>query len=251
MKTYGQYCPIARATEVLGERWTLLILRDLLYGARRFNDIRRGVPLMSPSLLSQRLKQFEKNGLVVRARNLDTGVLEYQPTPAAQELSPVIELLGAWGQRWVRNRLSEDELDVSLLMWYVRCAFDAEKFASERTVVAFEFTDRPRLKKENWWLDKWWLVIEEGDIDLCLKDPGYEVDLYVISDLRTMTRLYMGDISIPDAVRFGAVELHGSRDLAQIFEQWMPVSHFGKVPPPPEPLELARILAGFKTEAAE
>src|SRR6185369_5371061 len=114
MKTYGQYCPIAQAAEILNQRWTLLILRDVLYGARRFNEIRRFVPLMSPSLLSRRLRELEAAGLIERRKSKTTGTTEYCPTGAADELAPVIELLGAWGQRWVRNRLKEDELDANL-----------------------------------------------------------------------------------------------------------------------------------------
>jgi len=249
MKTYGQYCPIAKAVEILGQRWTLLILRDLLYGARRFNQIRRGVPLMSQSLLSRRLKDFEKFGLVVRVCDPETGAIEYHPTLAARELQPLIEMLGAWGQRWVRNRFGEDELDVNLLMWYAHLALDADKFPRGRTVIEFDYTDRPRLRKESWWVDKWWLVVEDGDVDLCVTDPGYEVDLYVVTDLRTMTHVYMGDFAVREAVRSGAIELHGSRQLADSFEQWMPVSHFGQVAIPPEPLDLTGILAGFHAEA--
>ncbi len=249
MKTYGQYCPVARAAEILNERWTLLILRDLLAGARRFNDIRRGVPRMSPSLLSKRLKDLEALGLIGRQRNGTTGVVEYFPTAAGLEVEPIVELYGAWGQRWVRNTLGDDELDVNLLMWYLRFGIDRRHFSSERSVVRFEFTDRPRLKKENWWVDKWWLIVTEDEIDLCVQDPGHDVDLYVISDLRTMTKVSMGDIPVRQAVRDRLIELHGSRSLAKNFAVWLPRSSHATVKRPPEPLDIRHIIGSICDDA--
>ena len=251
MRTYGQYCPVARAVDVLGERWTLLILRDILGGARRFNDIRRGVPRMSPTLLSNRLKSLEAFGLIVRRAAPETGHVEYGPTQAGLEVGPIIQLYGAWGQRWVRNRLGDDQLDVNFLMWYLRCGIDRRHFPPERSVVRFEFTDRPRLRKDNWWLDMWWLIVTEDEVDLCVQDPGHEVDLYVISDLRTMTKVSLGDISTREAVRAQAIELHGSRLLAKSFEKWLPRSPHADVERPPEPLEIRRIIGSTGSCAAE
>ena len=232
MKSYGQYCPVARAAEILNERWTLLILRDILGGARRFNEIRKGVPRMSPTLLSKRLKSLEACGLIVRRRAPKNGNVEYLPTQAGLEVTPIIELYGAWGQRWVRNRLGNDELDVSLLMWYLRCGIDRQHFPTGRTVVNFEYTDRPRLSKDNWWVDKWWLIVTDDGIDLCVKDPGYEVDLYIVTDLRTMTKVSMGDIPVREAVRSQAIELQGLRSLAKSFGRWLPRSSHADVARP-------------------
>src|SRR5262249_34624861 len=181
MQGYGQYCPIAKAAEILGQRWTLLILRDLLYGARRFNEVRRGVPRMSQSLLSQRLKNFERFALVVRVRDRESGAIGYDPTPAARARLPVLDLLAPVGRRRVRHGVTRDELDVNFLVWYVRLGIDADKFPPERTVIEFDYTDRPRLSKDPWWADKWWLIIEKGEVDLCVTDPGYEVDLFVVT----------------------------------------------------------------------
>jgi DNA-binding HxlR family transcriptional regulator len=245
MKSYGQYCPVARAAEILNERWTLLILRDLIGGARRFNDIRRGVPRMSPSLLSKRLKDLETLGLIGRRKAKKNGVMEYFPTTAGLEVEPIIELYGAWGQRWVRNTLGEDELDVSLLMWYLRCGIDRRHFPDDQSVVLFEFTDRPRLRKENWWVDRWWLIVSKDEIDLCIQDPGHEVDLYITSDLRTMTRVSMGDIPIAEALRNQMIELHGSRALAKSFKVWLPRSSHAKVKRPPAPLNIRDIVGSI------
>ena len=235
MKTYGQYCPVARAAEILGERWTLLILRDILGGARRFNQIHNGVPRMSPTLLSKRLKGLEASGLITRQAVPGTGVMEYLPTQAGLEAEPIVELYGIWGQRWVRNRLGDDELDVGLLMWYLQRGIDPGKFDRDKTVVRFRFSDRPRLRKENWWADKWWLIVTNVDVDLCARDPGHDVDLFVTSDLNTMTGVAVGDIRVRDAVRSGAIELHGSRALSKSFDQWLPRSGFADVARPPEP----------------
>jgi DNA-binding HxlR family transcriptional regulator len=251
MKTYGQYCPIAQAAEILNQRWTLLILRDLLYGARRFNEIRKFVPLMSPTLLSRRLRELEASGLINRAKNKTTGVIEYHPTLAAAELAPVIELLGAWGQRWVRNRLKEDELDASMLMATIHSLVDASRFPPGRTVVAILFTDDPPLQKEAWRLDQWWLVVDGGEVELCLRDPGYEIDVFVTTDLRTFTRYYMGDFAFRDAARSGAIEVIGPKPLVDAFERWMPRSHFGQVPRPPEPLDLQAVISRSPAKIGE
>lgn len=242
MKTYGQYCPVARAADILGERWTLLILRDILGGIRRFNEIRKSAPRMSPTLLSKRLKSLEACGLIVRHRSPETGGIEYSPTQAGLEVMPIVELYGAWGQRWVRNRLGDDELDVGLLMWFLRCGIERRHFPPGRSVVCFEFTDRPRLSKGSWWADKWWLIVTEDEIDLCVQDPGHEIDLYVISDLTTMTKVSMGDIPVSEAVRSQAIELQGSRSLEGSFERWLPRSSFASVARPPEPLNLQDVL---------
>lgn len=242
MKSYGQYCPIARATEILGERWTLLILRDILGGVRRFNDLRKGVPRMSPTLLSNRLKSLQSNGLIIRRLCPDTGAVEYLPTQAGQEVLPIIEFYGVWGQRWVRNTLGNDELDISLFMWCLRCGFERQHFPPSQSVVHFKFTDRPRLKMDNWWADKWWLIITDDEIDLCIQDPGHDVDLYVISDLATMTRVSMGDIPLRRALETNAIELHGSSVLEKAFEHLLPRSHFADVPPPSEPLNVVKVL---------
>jgi DNA-binding HxlR family transcriptional regulator len=242
MKSYGQYCPIAQAAEILNQRWTLLILRDVLYGARRFNEIRKFVPLMSPTLLSRRLRELETAGLI-RRRHGNSGATEYCPTEAAGELLPVLELLGAWGQRWVRNRLKEDELDANLLMATIHHLIDASRFPTGRTVVAILFTDDPPLQKEAWRVDQWWLVVDGGEVELCLKDPGFETDVFVTTDLRTLTRYFMGDIAFRDAARSGAIEVIGPKPLVDAFERWMPRSHFEQVPRPPEPLDLLAIIS--------
>ncbi len=240
MKSYGQFCPVAKAAEILSEKWTLLILRDLFGGSRHFNELRRGVPLMSPTLLSTRLKRLVEVGVIERRVVAGNGATEYHLTAAGREVQPIVELFGVWGQRWVRNRLGGDGLDVGLLMWAIvldlRSGVDAGLFTEDRTVVQYEFTDITGPTR------LWWLIVEPGDVDLCIENPGFDIDLFVITDLRTLTKAWMGDIPIKQAVRSGAIELHGSPLLARGFDKWMRLSPFANVELPPKRLRLERLL---------
>jgi len=222
MKGYGQYCPIAQAAEILTERWTPLVLRELLVRGTRFNDIRRGVPLMSPSLLSKRLHELEKAGLIVR-RVRSKGSTEYQLTQAGRELKPLIFQLGEWGKRWLRRRLTHDQLDAGVLLWDIRGRVDPTSFPPGRTVVQIEFIDLPAPKK------RWWLVNEDNEVDLCLKDPGYEVDLYLVTDLRTLTEVWMGDVSLERANEESKLEISGREGLRRRLRSWLRLSPFAGI----------------------
>lgn len=226
MKGYGQFCPVSKAAEILNERWTLLIIRELLSGSRRFNDLRRGVPLMSTSLLSQRLKALQSYGVIERRLQSDTRGAEYHLTPAGEELRPIVMSFGEWGQRWVRSRIHEDELDAGLLMWDMRRTIDAAAFPPQRTTIEFEYPDAPKTDRY------WWLVAHDGEVDLCFDDPGPPVDLYIVSDLETMTRIWMGDISIAQARREDLLELHGKRALVEAMPRWLTRSLFANVSRP-------------------
>lgn len=221
MKGYGQFCPIAKASEVLGERWTNLVIRELGAGSDTFNDLRKGLPLMSPSILSTRLKSLEKSGIVDRKENNSN--VRYSLTKAGEELTPIILQLGTWGHRWVRSDLTEDDLDPSLLIWDIHRNLDAEFFKGERAVIHFEFTDYVS-KMRNWWI-----VITHGDVDVCLKDPGYEVDLKVSSDLKTMTAIWMGDTTVMKALRENLVELTGSSHLKKNITVWLGTNYYADV----------------------
>ena len=219
-KGYGQFCPIAQAAEVVAERWTPLVLRELIAGSHRFNEIRRGVPLISPSLLSQRLRELESAGLVERRPVAGGKGSEYHLTRSGEEIAPVIEGLGAWGARWLTRDLRQDELDPALLMWDVRRRADAAAAPGDRTVVHFRLRGAPRGK------GRWWLVFDRGEVDLCLADPGHEVDLHVTAPLRTLVDVWMGREPLTRAVRSGAVELDGSRDQVRAFTAWFRLSVF-------------------------
>jgi len=224
MKGYGQFCPVAKAAEILAERWTPLVLRELTCGSTRFNDLRRGVPLMSSSLLSQRLKFLEQEGVIERRAAGPGRGFEYHLTDAGRELAPLINTMGEWGARWVRSRLGPEELDVGLLMWDMQRCVRPTNLPPRRVVVAFEYTDLPPRKRRHWWL-----VCEGSETDLCLTDPGFEVDLFIATDLRTMTAVWMGDIALRSAMASGALEVQGPAELRRRLADWLGLSAFAPV----------------------
>lgn len=235
MKRYGQYCPIAKAGEILTERWTLLVLRELIMGGTRYNDIRRGVPLMSPSVLAQRLRTLELAGIVERNRASNGRSHEYRLTPAGAELQPIIHAVGVWGQRWVRSRMDHEDLDASFLMWDIRRCVKSSRFPDRRIVVYFEFTDAKKGMR------RWWLVVEDGEVDLCLEDPGHDIDLVVTSDLRCLTQVWMGDIELATAISTRKIKIEGDTRLKASIAQWLGPSPFAMVKPAPGAGEGTRV----------
>lgn len=195
-------------------------MRELVAGTTRFNDLRRGVPKMSPALLSTRLKELETAGVVVRTPSkTDKGVFEYHLTDAGKDMRPVIEAIGIWGQKWVESSLSLKNLDPSLLMWDMRRNLNPSPLPPRRTVVQFLYPELPATKSH------WWLVIEpEGEVDLCWSDPGFDIDLFVTTDLRTMTAIWMG-LSTIESER-DKMELSGERKVAESMQAWLGLSPF-------------------------
>lgn len=201
MASYGQYCPITRALDMIGDRWTLLIIRDLLLGVRRFNDLARGLPRLSRGLLSKRLDQLEKAGIVERR---DGG---YVPTAAGEGLRPLVMGLAEWGARWSFGEPREDELDPETLLWWIRGGIDPAPFDRPRVVlhVLLPGTGRSR----------YWLVVERADVSLCFTDPGFDVDITIESSLDTLYQVWLGRIELVAAMRDGLVRVHGPRPLVQ------------------------------------
>lgn len=218
--SYQQFCPVAMAAEILCRRWTLLLLRELLLGSVRFNTLRRGLPRMSSALLASRLRELEAAGIVARTPiSSKTGTCEYLLTAAGRELRPIVEAVGVWGQRWVAAETTLRHLDADLLMWDVRRRIDASPMPDRRSTVQFILKDRP-VKKRNYWL-----IVEKGrDADLCTLDPGYEVDLYVSTDLRALTEIWLGYTSIAHALRIGRLSLTGRQQLSSTFSTWFTLS---------------------------
>ncbi len=219
MLDYGQFCPVARASEVFGERWTPLVVRELLCGSTRFNDIRRGVPRMSTTLLTQRLRKLEEIGVIERVRA--AGGAEYRLTAAGEDLRPIVMSLGHWGSRWMGSGLKRDQLDVGLLLWDIRRFAHRELFPAERRVVLqFRFTDARQGERV------WWLAVEHGEVDLCRDDPGYEVTLIIESTVRALTEIWNGDVLPEQALGRGDVRvLGGARDARNVW-RWLGTSAF-------------------------
>lgn len=219
-KGYGQFCPIALAAEVLTERWTPLVVRELLCGSVRFNDLQRGVPRMSSSLLARRLKELQYAGIIERKRGASGW--EYHLTEAGRELFPVVEKMGLWAQRWLRHNIAESaNLDPDLLMWDIRRNVAAQAQPKHRRYVAeFQLSGVPTNRR------RYWLVFEAGQIDLCYRDPGFDVDLFVQSSLRVLTQVWLGHISIDAAVREDRLRLDGSRRDVSAFRSWFALNMF-------------------------
>jgi DNA-binding HxlR family transcriptional regulator len=222
--SYQQFCPVAMAAEILCKRWTVLVLREMACGSSRFNDLRRGVPRMSPALLSQRLKELEAAGIITRERAKgEAGAFDYRLSESGRELKPVIMALGSWGHRWIETAPTLEQLDVSLLMWDMRRHLNLAPLPPGRSVISFRYTDLPKARRD------WWILAEpKTGADLCAVDPGFEVDLYVATDLRTMTAIWMGLDSVAAAQRQGRMALTGDRKLAAGMQAWLGLSPFAK-----------------------
>jgi len=235
---YGQFCPVAMAAEVISERWTLLLLRELLYGHTRFNELKRGVPLMSPTLLSQRLKQLECSNIVERRRAAKGPGSEYHLTESGRQLGPIVEAVSSWGLRWLQHEMPNRNVDIALLMWDMRRSVRKDAMpAGRRTVVEFFCPEQAAAKR------RWWLVFDKGEVDLCIKDPGFEVDLSVESDARTLTDLWMGQISIDAALRAETLRLEGSREQKAAFRRWFALAVVVRMPQWPWPELAGRVAA--------
>jgi DNA-binding HxlR family transcriptional regulator len=236
MASFGQFCPVAVACEVFAERWTPIILRELLSGSHRFNEIHRCIPLMSRPLLSRRLRQLEAAGVISSTATQKGKPREYHLTESGREFRAAIEALGTWGQRWT-VRVQPDHLDSGLLMWNIRRRVALERLPERRVLAQFEFRGVPAGRGM---LKKCWLLLERAGAQVCLSDPGYEVDLWVEADLAAMTRVWLGDLPFERAVREKKVRVAGSPALVRQFPGWLLLSHFAPVPRPPAALPAAR-----------
>lgn len=223
--SYRQFCPVAMASEILATRWTIVLLRELISGSTRFNELRRGVPRMSPALLSKRLKDLETAGIVTREPSArDPEVFEYILTEAGQELREIIMAFGNWGGRWVRSDLSLENLDENLLMWDMRRCLKTDPMPRTKSTIQFIYPELPANRR------RFWLIVEPGkDVDVCSVDPGNDVDLFVSVDLRTMTEVWMGLKTVSAATESGAMNLIGNRELEQGMQTWLGLSPFASV----------------------
>jgi DNA-binding HxlR family transcriptional regulator len=224
LASYRQFCPVAMAAEILCTRWTIVLLREFMAGSTRFNEFRRGVPRMSPALLSQRLKELEAAGIIAHTASAsDRAVLEYRLTASGQELMPIVQAFGVWGQRRIETEVSLQHLDVQLLMWDMRRNLNPKPMPERQSVVQFVYPELTPTQR-SWWL----LVDPKTGVDLCSIDPGFDVDLYVSVDLRTMTAIWMGLDTVRAAIASRRMMLTGSRQLSSAMQTWLGLSPFAR-----------------------
>jgi len=222
MVDYGQFCPVAKATELIGERWTILIIRELVLGTHRFSDFQRALSRISPSLLSKRLSDLEKAGIVIKKTQQGRRGYEYYLTPAGRQLSPIIEHLATWGMRWARGQLTDRELDIEFLMWEIQRRLDTQALPDGETVLCFIFDELEQFKS-------WWVVIQDGEVDLCTKNPGKDVDLYISSTVRTMVEVWEGDLELNSALRKQLIKPNGNRQLIKTLPEWFGICLYADV----------------------
>lgn len=226
---YGQYCPLSMAAEILGTRWTLLLLRELLEGSTQFNDIARGVPLMSRSMLSQRLKELEAAVLITREAQGRGKPTHYRLTEAGQSLGPIVRGVAEWGQEWIDTEPSLEDVDTDFLMWDVRRNLRLPESLHSPFVLHFHFPDGPEGKTNHW------LVIENGEIDVCYIDPGHDVDVSIEAGVKDFTRVWMGWLSITQAQEEGRLYVDGPPRFTRDVSEWLGLSSVSKIAKrPPE-----------------
>jgi DNA-binding HxlR family transcriptional regulator len=227
MYRYGQFCPIAIASEILAERWTPLILRELMMGKSQFNELKRGLPLISRTLLAQRLRELEEAGLVMRIPKTSGRGYIYALTSAGKGVQPIIMQMGEWGREWIYPEVMKRDLDPGLLMWDIHQRLDKEALPDNKTVLQFDLRKfPPSLPRMSRSMKRWWLVLEKPDVQLCLTDPGLEVDMVVVADLYALTQVWMGELKFKEAVRNGQITMQGPSVLKTGFPRWLQLSVF-------------------------
>lgn len=224
MSEYGQFCPVAKATELLGEKWMLLILRELLLGTHRYNEFQRALSRISPTLLTKRLKQLEAAGIIVRKAQQGRKGHEYYLTAVGKELEPIVEHMATWGMRWARGQLDEDELDVEFLMWDIQRRLQLDKMPDGESVLCFLFDGLTNFSN-------WWLVVRNAEVDVCTENPGMDVDLYIRCALRDMVAVWNGDIEIASALNSEMIKVQGNAELARTMPQWLGINPYADVRP--------------------
>src|SRR5262245_16712207 len=217
MRGYAQYCPVAKATETLGDRWTLLIVREMLGGASGFNELQRGLPGISRSVLTDRMRSLERAGVVERRTGPKGRTLEYRLTSAGRDLEPVVQAIGEWGATWSITEPRAEELDSYLLTVWMARHVDRQQLPPGRTVIRFDFRGPKR---------RYWMVLEPSEVSVCLQHPGFDVDLEVTVDTATLYRVYLGQAELSGAIRGGQLTMNGPRALQRGFRQWFTWSAF-------------------------
>jgi DNA-binding HxlR family transcriptional regulator len=221
---YGQFCPIAKATEIIGEKWTLLIIREALMGSSRYSDFQRGLSLISPTMLSKRLDSLVSHGLLMKKKIPGQRGYEYFPTASCSELLPIIVSLGEWGMRWARSNLTTRDYDVELLMLYLQRSIVPANLPGNESIIRFKFSDIDEMSE-------WWLVVTGDLVDVCVKDPGKDVDVYFTSTVKTMADIWMGETTYRKALAERSLKIVGNSALTRNVTTWMNLSTFADLPP--------------------
>lgn len=222
--TAGSLCPAIKSAEIIGDKWVLLILRELFFGSTRFNDFQRALPRISPTILSKRLKKLEEDGLIIRKTGPGDKTSEYRLTRCGRELGPLIDLMATWGLKWARRRLEDEDLDVGSFMWDFHRTFQLEELPDGETTIMVQFSD---LKQHA----NWWLIINSPVVDLCTKDPGKDVDLYITAEVAALAAIWMGDQSVRQAKTAGDLSLTGNAHLMRSAARWFPRSSYAGIRP--------------------
>lgn len=221
---YGQFCPVAKAMECLGERWTLLILREMHMGATRFSELQRGLILISPTILTKRLNDLAAAELILRKKIPGQRGYEYFLTRSGKETLPILKVIGEWGMCWARGDLRDSDINVELLMLYLQRSIKPNQLPGNQTVIRFQFTN---LKT----LNNWWLIVKGENVDVCLEDPGQEVDVYFTTNLRTMVECWMGDKAYSASIKDKTLKLVGPPALTRNVQDWLSDSVFAGIRP--------------------
>ena len=222
MTSYGQFCSFARALDLLGERWTLLVVRELLSGSSRFNDIRRGIPRISRTMLSARLRELTDSGVITRSTGPSGPT--YALTEEGRELGATVRELGTWGQRWLPRTLPREQLDAEALLWDMRRRVCTEELPATPVVARIELSDargRARVR---------FLLLRRSEVSVCSTNPGFPEELRISASLRTLTAWWRGDLSLADARAEGML-VEGRREWVRAFPRWFERYLFADVRP--------------------
>jgi DNA-binding HxlR family transcriptional regulator len=223
MRSYGQFCPVAKAAEVFCQRWNALIIRDLSWGSSTYSELKRGVPMMSPALLTKRLRDLEREGVIERRSKKSSRGFTYHLTEAGLEFAPIIDAMGAWGRRWTRRELEDDEIDMDLLLWGLESSARFDAFGRVPTVIQIDFADQPANKQ------RWWFLNDDGRCQLCVDYPGYEVDVFLSGKTEDFIHVYLGDISLNSALNNELLEAIGNASDIKKLEAWLNPGPLSKV----------------------
>lgn len=227
MKRYGQFCPVAKAAEILGDPWSILIVREMLLGGDKFSSLQRGLPRISPTVLTTRLKELQANGVIAKRPVSGRRGHEYRLTRAGRELSALIEAYATWGMRWARDEMDQDDLDITFLMFDMQRGIDTSSFPDGETVLQFTFPDLDQFSR-------WWLICARSEVDLCYDDPGKDVHCYITSPSKMLIEAWMGDISLSTVVASDQFQIVGDTQLRRSFAKWFARSSAANIPRPTE-----------------